>query len=58
MSESVDPVAVDMRDRPGRAHLQVARGERDTERVPFAEWPVHRSQDLGGGAAAGARQNR
>ncbi len=39
MAERVDAIAVDVRDRAGRAHLEVAADERDADRVPFTQRP-------------------
>jgi len=52
VSETVEFVAVDVRDRPGGPHFDVTADERHAERVPFAEGAGHRGQFFGRGAAA------
>ena len=55
MAERVDAVAVDVRDRAGGAHLEIAADQGDANRVAFAERPACMFVSDGacaGGAAA------
>ncbi len=53
MTEGVDAVAVDVRDRAGGTHLAIAAQERDADRIAGTQWPA-----VGSGVAAGSAEHR